>query len=221
MAHQSAAVPSGVGRRELRAALVVAVAVLVVSALGGVVWGLLAPPEQVVVVDAGRGVALTGESAHRFDAVAIFVCIALVTGLLTAAAAWRVRWVRGPLLQGGLLVGSLAGAWSMAWIGDQVAGALHPHASNPPVHTIVELAAVVSPSQFTGWAQLVVQPLMASLVVLVLAALSTSEDLGAGQRDPAASPGGERPYASDVTYGPYGSPVSQQIQLGADSGSAR
>lgn len=43
MAHQSAVVPSGAGRREVRAVLGVVAAVLAVSALGGVVWALLAP----------------------------------------------------------------------------------------------------------------------------------------------------------------------------------
>ncbi|RDI49758.1 DUF2567 domain-containing protein [Nocardia mexicana] len=225
MAHQSAVVPSDARRRELRAVLWVVAAVLLVSAVGGALWGVLAPAEKVLVVEPGRGAALPGESAHRFDAVAIFVCAGAIAGLLSAAAVWRLRRLRGPLLQGGLLAGSLAGAWLMSWVGDQVAGLLHPRPSNPPVQAIVELAPAIVPSQVTGWTQLMVQPLIASLVVLVLAALSTSEDLGSGAGSTGESPDGARPYASDVTYGPYGTPVSQAIHLGpfqgADSGSPR
>ncbi|MBF6174234.1 DUF2567 domain-containing protein [Nocardia blacklockiae] len=225
MAHQSTAAPTGAGRRELRVVLWVVAGVLLASALGGVVWGLLAPAERVLVVEPGRGAALTGESAHRFDAMAIFVCAGAVCGVLTAAAAWRVRAVRGPILQGGLLFGSLAGAWLMAWLGEQVANLRHPHVADPPVRSIVELAPMISPSEPTGWTQLVVQPLLASLVVLVLSALSTSEDLGAGFAAPAAAPEGGRAYASDVTYGPYGTPVSQPPRFGpfegVDSGSPR
>ncbi|MFJ1461507.1 DUF2567 domain-containing protein [Nocardia sp. N2S4-5] len=222
MAHQSAAVPSGAGRGEVRAVLCVVAAVLVVSALGGVVWALLAPPEKVIVVEPGRGAALTGESAHRFDAVAIFVCVGVIAGLLTAAAAWRVRRIRGPLLQGGLLFGSLAGAWLMAWVGERVAEWRYPHVSNPPVRTIIELPPLISPSEFTGWTQLVVQPLVAALVVLVLSALSTSEDLGAGPVVGKAESHGARAYASEISYGPYGTPTAQPGPFeGADSGSPR
>ncbi|WP_280267456.1 DUF2567 domain-containing protein [Nocardia wallacei] len=225
MAHQSTAVPTDARRRELRAVLWVMAAVLLVSAIGGAVWGALAPVEKVLVVEPGRGTALPGESAHRFDAVAIFVCAGAIAGLLSAAAVWRVRRLRGPLLQTGLLFGSLAGAWVMSWVGDQVAGLLHPRASNPPVRAIVELAPAILPSEATGWTQLLVQPAVASLVVLVLAALSTSEDLGSGGGSADAAPDGTRPYASDVTYGPYGTPVSQGVQLGplqgVDTGSPR
>lgn len=147
------------------------------------------------------------------------MCVAVIAGLLTAAAAWRVRRIRGPLLQGGLLFGSLAGAWLMAWLGERVAEWKYPHVPNPPVRAIVELPPLISPSEFTGWTQLVVQPLVAALVVLVLSALNTSEDLGAGPVT-AAEPDGARAYASQISYGPYGTPAAQPFE-GADSGSAR
>jgi hypothetical protein len=231
MAHQGAAEPSGALRRELRAALWVVLAVLLVSALGAVVWALLAPTERVLVVEPGRGAALPAESTHWFDAIAIFVCAALDTGLLTAAAVWRLRRLRGPILQGALLLGSLAGAEFMSWFGGLVAHWLHPHSANPPLHSIVAM-----PPEIEGWRTLIdhgihpdlspgvwsvvlVQPLTAALVILVLAALSTHEDLGTGQGRELPRPGesadGARPYASDVSYGPYGTLVSN-----AASGSA-
>ena len=229
MAHQGVAVTgrrSGARRRELRALLWVVLGVLVSSALGGVVWALLAPTERVLVVGPGRGAALTGESAHHFDALAIFVCVALATGLLTAAAAWRVRRARGPILQCALLFGSLAGAELMSWIGEFVAGWLHPHSANPPLHTIVAIPPAIPgwrtlidhcfhpPLPAGAWTVVLVQPLIAALVILVLAALSTHEDLGATPRA-AGFPDGARPYASDVSYGPYGTPVSNAgISLG-------
>ncbi|MGF6881131.1 hypothetical protein ABIA39_001011 [Nocardia sp. GAS34] len=221
MAHQGVTIAetSGARRRELLAVLWVLLGVLVVSALGGAVWALLAPTERVLVVEPGRGAALTGESVHRFDAVAIFICVAMVTGLLTAAAAWRVRRARGPILQCALLIGSLAGAELMSWLGGLVAGRLHPHASNPPLHSIVGLPPTIPgwrtlvdhwmhSSQSAGvWTVVLVQPLFAALVILVLAAISAHGDLGATPRA-AESPDGARPYASEVSYGPYGTPVS-------------
>lgn len=196
-----------VPRRELRAALWIVLAVLAISLVGGAAWALLAPTEKVLVVQPGRGLPLTGESAHRFDAMAIFACVGAVTGLLSAAAVWRRRSVRGPIMWGALLLGSLAGAWVMAWFGEQVAGWVHPRSDNPPVQTIVELAPTVE-----GWTALLLQPLVAGLVVVLLAGLNASADLGSGPTtvaDPVA-----RAPRSDISYGPYRHPDHHQ---GADS----
>ncbi|MQY21229.1 DUF2567 domain-containing protein [Nocardia macrotermitis] len=222
MVHQGVAEPPASRRREIRAALAVVLAVLVVSALGGVVWAVLAPTERVLVVQPGRGAALTGESTHRFDAIAVFVCIAMVVGVLTAAAVWRLRRVRGPIMQCALLFASFVGAELMSWLGELTAHSMHPHASNPPLHTIVAMPPSIdgwrtlidhwihSDLSAGAWSVVMVQPLFAALVILLLAALSTSEDLGVG---PDVPPGGNS-YASDITYGPYGSPVSNGAALG-------
>ncbi|PXX62412.1 uncharacterized protein DUF2567 [Nocardia tenerifensis] len=195
----------GGARREARAAAVVAVAVIVVSALGGVVWGLLAPTEQLFVVEPGRGAVLTGESVHQFDAVAMFVCFGAVLGVLSAVATWRWRAARGPLLQLGLLAGSLIGAVVMARLGEQVAQWSHPRPHDPPIGQIVEL-----PTEVGTWLALIVQPLFASLLVLFLSALNTREDLGAdtaaGFPDPAATfgPFGAESYPAGTGPLPYG-----------------
>lgn len=163
-------------RGEAAAALLVAAVVVAVSLVVGVLWGLVSPTEQLVVTQPGRGSALIGESLHQFDAVAIFVCFGAVTGLLAAVAAWRLlRRVRGPLLQSGVLSGSLVGAYAMAWSGETVGDLLHPRADDPAIGTIVTL----SPGLGTDLA-LLVQPLVASLVVLFFSALSASDDLGTG-----------------------------------------
>ncbi|MFI5781475.1 DUF2567 domain-containing protein [Nocardia sp. NPDC051570] len=201
MAHTFTAVRSGVGRTEVLAAGWFAGAVLLVSAFGGVVWALLAPTEKVAVLEPGRGAALTGESAHRFDSLAIFMCTGAVVGLISALSMWRLRRFRGPIMQGALLFASLAGAWLMSWCGEFLARRMHPRPAKPAVHTIVEFAPNI-----TGWTALLIQPLVASLVVLVLAALSTAEDLGTAPAP--GNPGATRPYASDVSYGPYGTPIA-------------
>ncbi|MEV6562447.1 DUF2567 domain-containing protein [Nocardia sp. NPDC051756] len=198
----------GASKRALRAAVIVAVAVIVVSALGGVGWGLLAPTEQLFVVEPGRGAVLTGESVHQFDAVAMFVCFGAVIGVLSAVAVWRWRSERGPLLQLGLLVGSVVGAVVMARLGEQVAEWYHARPHDPPVGQIVEL-----PTEVGTWLALIVQPLLASLLVLFFAALNSSEDLGtgtaveAGTYDPAGAfdPYGAASYPAGTGPVPYGS----------------
>ncbi|MEV5839283.1 DUF2567 domain-containing protein [Nocardia sp. NPDC052112] len=179
-------------RRELRAAALIAVGVVLLSVLGGVVWAFAAPSEQFLVVKAragevpAKGAALTGESVHQFDALAIFVCIGAVLGVLTAIGVWRWRRVRGPLLQLGLLIGSGAGAYVMAEVGEQVMRWQYPMPYDPAVGQIVRL-----PVEVGSWLALIGQPLLASLIVLFLAALSPTEDLGTGFSGPF---GDARPY---------------------------
>ncbi|MFD0362397.1 DUF2567 domain-containing protein [Nocardia sp. GCM10030253] len=187
-------------RREVRAAVVVGVAVLLISVLGGVAWGWLAPTEQLLVTQPGRGSTLTGESMHQFDALAIFVCIGAVTGVLSAVGAWRWRAVRGPILQLGLLIGSLAGAFAMSLVGEQITRWQHPRVTDPSIGQIVVL-----PTEVSSWLALIVQPLLASLVVLFVAALYPSDDLGTGFSGPfgESRPVDNRSFAAASVYRPY------------------
>lgn len=166
-------------RRELRAAVALLLAVAAASLLAGVVWGLLAPTERVLVVEPGRGAALVGESLHRFDALAVFTGVGAVTGLLSAIGAWRWRRMRGPIQTAGLLLGSAAGAWLMARLGETVNAWDNPRPHDPPVGQIVTL-----PVELESPLALVVQPLTAALVILLLAGLSATEDLGTGCTSP-------------------------------------
>ncbi|WP_306359442.1 DUF2567 domain-containing protein [Nocardia sp. CC227C] len=201
-------------RRERRAAALVVAGVTVVSAVAGVAWAFLAPAERLVVVEPDRGSVLTGESAHQFDALAVFVLAGMVIGVLTAAAVWRWRRVRGPILLGGLVVGSLLGAFVMRLVGEAAAEVLHPRPENPAVGSIVAFAPTVS-----AWQALIAQPLVATLVVLIWSALSVADDLGSGQFQPFGGEDPRRgllapgPYGSAISYGPYGGP-------GANGGSA-
>ncbi|WP_327147524.1 DUF2567 domain-containing protein [Nocardia sp. NBC_01329] len=206
-------------RRELRAALVLLMAAVLVSLLVGALWGLLAPTERVLVVEPGRGAALVGESLHRFDATALFAGAGAVTGFLSAVAAWRWRLMRGPIQGAGLLFGSVVGAWLMAWIGDLVVTWDNPRPDDPPVGRIVSLPVELG-SQFA----LIAQPLMAGLVLLILAGLSPAEDLGTGflspfgdsRPQPYPDPeSGEQPYQP---VPPGAVPAGDPARVGAPAG---
>ncbi|GGN96306.1 DUF2567 domain-containing protein [Nocardia rhizosphaerihabitans] len=162
-------------RRELIGVGVVAAVVLAVSAAAGVAWGLLAPTERLRVTQPGRAAVLTGESLHLFDAVGMFLCLGAVVAVLSAVAAWRVRIVRGPLLVVGILLASGLGAAVMMWVGEGFAELRHPRPDDPAVGQIVALPAEVG----TDLA-LLVQPFLAALVLLFLAALHPRTDLGSG-----------------------------------------
>lgn len=158
-------------RRSAARVVLVAVGLGVV---GAVLWGLLAPGEQLVVVGDDRGVPLTGESAHVFDAVAIFVLITGVTALLTAVGAWRLARSRGPVLFAGVLLGSIVGTLTTAVFGEGVARLRFPRPDTLELHQIV----TVAPGMGTILAFLVA-PLVASAAVLVLASIDPRDDLGA------------------------------------------
>lgn len=206
-------------RREVRAALVLLLAVVLVSVLVGALWGLLAPTERVLVVEPGRGAALVGESLHRFDATALFAGAGAVTGFLSAVAAWRWRRMRGPLQCAGLLLGSVAGAQLMAWAGNMVATWDNPRPADPPVGQIVAL-----PVELGTQLALVVQPLLAGLVILLLAGLSPAEDLGTGF---VSAFGDSRPQlyfdpeSEDIAYRPAPpgtAPAGDPARAGAPAG---
>ncbi|WP_084487569.1 DUF2567 domain-containing protein [Nocardia sienata] len=205
-------------RREVRAALVLMLAVVLASALVGALWGLLAPTERVLVVEPGRGAALVGESLHRFDATALFTGAGAVTGFLSAVVAWRWRRMRGPLQSAGLLLGSVAGAWIMAWFGNAVVAWDNPRPHDPPVGQIVAL-----PVELGTQLALVVQPLLAGLVILLLAGLSPAEDLGTGFAS-AFGDSRPQPYAESegdgVAYEPVpsGTAPAHPARAGAPAG---
>ncbi|MFC4605408.1 DUF2567 domain-containing protein [Rhodococcus kronopolitis] len=169
------AAPSRTTRPEVRAAARIVVAVTAVSALGGVVWGLLVPAERFLVTSRGAA-SLTGESMHRFDAVALMLCVGLVIGVLSAVAAWMWRSVRGPVVFGGLLIGSVVGAATTALVGLGIANLRFPALDTVEVGQIVS----ATPGIDTPLA-LIMQPLVAAMAYLAMASLNPSDDLGVGQ----------------------------------------
>ncbi|MGN2640286.1 DUF2567 domain-containing protein [Nocardia takedensis] len=188
------AVREGGVRGELWGCALIVLVTTAVSILAGVAWGLLAPGQQALVVQSGRQVLLPGESVHDFDALAIFACTGGMLGALTAVGAWRLRSVRGPLVQIGVLVAAFAGAFGMRAFGELVAQLRYPVVENAAAGQIVDRAPELGSAL-----ALLAQPLVASLVMLFLAALSPREDLGTGYIGPI---GATRPVPP---YGPNGS----------------
>jgi hypothetical protein len=151
---------------------IVACLIVLVSALAGVVWGFVAPAEHLVVVEQGGAVLLTGESNHRFDALAVFVCIGFALGFVTSILTWFVRELRGPRPTVLIVGSSIVGAIACAGAGLGVAALTHARPSDPAVGEIIPFA----PGLSTPLA-LLAQPLAAAVMILVMAVLSSSDDL--------------------------------------------
>lgn len=171
-------------RVEVRTAARVVLGAVALGAVGGIVWGLLAPPIQAIVVTPDRAAPVTGESDHEFDAVAIFASISAVVALLTAVGAWRLARPRGPILYGGILLGSVTGAATMAVVGEGVARLRHPHVQAPQVDQIIALAPGIGTAMV-----LIIAPMIASLAILVMATVNPHDDFDtAVVRAPEAEP---------------------------------
>ncbi|WP_231569473.1 DUF2567 domain-containing protein [Prescottella defluvii] len=169
--------------RRPRAALRIVGWLAVLGAAAGAVWAFLAPPVRMLVVAEDRGVVLTTESLHSFDAIAIFAGIGLVLGVLSAVAVWGMRRSRGPAALAALVVGSGVGAGVAALVGMGVARLRFPDVESPAVGDIVAAApGLVTPTV------LILQPLAAALIYLLLVSLSPDDDLGISDHKPAAEP---------------------------------
>ena len=98
-------------RAELLAALSVLSMVCVLGLPLGWLWSRLAPAERGVLSGEDGCAPLPGESAHRFDALAVFVLLGLGVGVVTGTAAWLFRQRRGPLVLLAVAAGSALAAW--------------------------------------------------------------------------------------------------------------
>jgi hypothetical protein len=118
--------------RTARAAVVIFLAVLVATAVFGVpagyLWAVLAPRALAQVVSRGGAGLVNPETTAFIAADAWFALIAALGGLLTGVAGYLlVVRRRGAPAALGLILGGLAAAALMAWIGDNYGHAAFQH----------------------------------------------------------------------------------------------
>ncbi|MCE5292338.1 MAG: DUF2567 domain-containing protein [Nocardiaceae bacterium] len=153
--------------------------VLIVNMLAGLAWAFIARPVRFVIVDNGLGQSLDGETANQFGAIGWLALIGAAIGLVVGIAAWSYREQRGvPLLYVIVAVCAL-GALAMAAIGELIVRLRYPIVDDPKIGSVVSIA----PKIFDGTipVALVLEPLIAAVVIFVMAALSPFDDLGTGR----------------------------------------
>lgn len=171
--------PRVVVKHDLLPSLTVLSTAAVLGLPCGWIWSRLAPPETVLVLgdpNAGdNGVApLAEESWHRFDALAVFLLIGLVAGILTGAAVWLLRERRGPVVLIGAILGSLVAAWLAMRTGASFADGRYLDAlTSAAPDSIARRPPVLE----TGWA-IVAQPLGVALAYATAVAWNGRPDLG-------------------------------------------
>ncbi len=155
---------------------------MLLGALQGVLWSLIAPGEQFVVYSNGQYLPLPTESYHQFISIAVFVLIGFVVGLAVATAIWHWRSVRGTTT---LLVVACAnglGALTAYLLGHALVSGVDPAAIGA-----TSAASVVTAAPSLGSALvLVAQPAVAVAVYTFLVAWNGWPDLAVPTPPPAA-----------------------------------
>ncbi|MGB3772409.1 MAG: DUF2567 domain-containing protein [Rhodococcus sp. (in: high G+C Gram-positive bacteria)] len=143
-----------------------------VGMLLGLLWALAAPPEQVAALGDGRALVLTGESDHRFDAVALFLLITAAAGVVVTVGVWAAVPTRGPRLAVETVVSALLGSAVAAGVGIAISAVLNGSADGATSGDVVSLAPGLSTPLVV-----IAQPLAAAVTLVMLAAMSSSDDL--------------------------------------------
>ncbi|UWP81033.1 DUF2567 domain-containing protein [Dactylosporangium fulvum] len=105
---------------ELLFALIAAAAVAALGAPVGLLWSVVAPKVELVQTDFGP-YPVEGEPEGYWADDGWFIIIALVMGAVVAVVAWLVfRRQRGPIMLGGLVIGSAAASVLAAWLGNKI-----------------------------------------------------------------------------------------------------
>lgn len=97
----------------------------VLGLLAGLIWGVAAPRAQLQEVSAGAAELVHAETRAFIEADAWFCAIAVVAGLLTGILGYRFLIARRgdggrAAATVGLVLGAVAGAFVMQWLGDQI-----------------------------------------------------------------------------------------------------
>ncbi len=157
-----------------RSGAVIVTVTTVVGALQGVLWSLIAPGEQFVIVAGGQVAALPTESYHQFTSIAIFALIGVVSAVSLATLSWHWRSVRGAATVLVLAGANGVGALTAYLLGRVLAVGVDPGSIGPTSVPSVVLAAPTLGNALV----IIVQPAVAVVVYTFLVAWEGQAHLG-------------------------------------------
>jgi hypothetical protein len=141
---------------------------VVVGLVGGLIWGEFAPRATLQEIGSGTAEVINAETRAFFGADVWFCAIAVIAGLLTGILGYRFALARREgaaraTVAGALIVGALAGALVMLWLGEQIGlSAYNQHLASSPNGAVFSASlALGAKSALALW------PLFTSIVVLV------------------------------------------------------
>ena len=134
----------------------------------GLIWAAAAPRALLREVGAGTAQLVNAETAAFIAADAWFCGIAAVAGLLTGLVGYRFASARrddtaGPASAAGLILGAVAGAFVMLWVGEQIGmSGYDQHLAASPQGTLF-----LAPLALGAKTALAFWPMITAIVILV------------------------------------------------------
>lgn len=159
---------------QLRAAVVIVLALAVTGALLGFLWQAWSPPGPFGIIY--RNGTQPDETEAWAAADGRFGLIVAVVGLVAGLIVWWLRRTRGPYVVLALGVGGIGGAALTEWIGHLVRGAAHTVPCYPPSGRADCTEHLPLTLHMAGL--LYVEPALAILVYGMLVAFAHHDDLG-------------------------------------------
>ena len=136
--------------------------------LGGLIWGEAAPRALLQEISTGTAELMNAETRAFIGADAWFCGIAVIAGLLTGTIGYRFGVARHSggtraLIAAGLIIGAVAGAFVMLWLGEQIGlSAYNQHLASSANGTVFpESLSLGARSALAFW------PLFTGIVILV------------------------------------------------------
>lgn len=162
---------------------------VVLGLLGGLLWGEAAPRAMLQEIGAGTAQLVNAETSAFIGADAWFSGIAVVAGLITGLLGYRFLVSRADpdvraVATAGLVVGAVAGALVMLWLGGQIGlSAYNQQLASSPKGTLFPASlALGAKSALAFW------PLFTAIVILVAEWGARHQDNEAGPPQPGYAP---------------------------------
>jgi hypothetical protein len=155
-----------------------------VGLLAGLIWGELAPRAMLQEVSSGTAALVNAETTAFIGADAWFCGIGAVAGLITGLLGYRFGVARRTggaraAATAGLILGAVAGAFVMLWLGEQIGlSGYNQHLASSPNGTVFHASlALGAKSALVFW------PMFTAIVILVA-------EWGTRRTDGSADPAG-------------------------------
>jgi hypothetical protein len=115
-------------RTRIGVAVIAFVASALLGVVGGLVWALVAPRALLQEVGSGTAEVVNAETSAFVAADGWFCVIAAVCGLIAGVlGCWLAVRRAGPLAAIALIVGAVAGAFVMLWVGENIGLSTYNH----------------------------------------------------------------------------------------------
>ena len=166
--HTSATGGRGAGTRAIAGFALAVAGSAVFGLVGGLIWGEAAPRAMLQEIGTGTAELVNAETSAFIGADAWFCGIAVVAGMITGVLGYLFLVARATpgaraVATAGLVLGALAGALVMLWLGGQIGlSAYNQHLASSPKGTFFPASLTLGAKSALGF-----WPMFTAIVILV------------------------------------------------------